>query len=678
MSSNTKGSPPDAGSREPTNADPQRPALDQTVLGVSPLFRPKAADPAAAAPAPGAASPGAPAAAPPIVASPIIAAPMIAVSGSSSATPAQPAAAPRPAAPAAPAGAPPRPAAPAQPAAPAIAAQFLQPAAMNARVDQTQMYAPPAREPAPPPAPPHGLSGGWQSAPLVPRGREQTLLVPGAKPPPQPAPQPAPTPAPEPVRPVEVRPTPVPAAAQPARASAGLDPALQRTALASDYLRAARDAMLGQARAMEAEAPVPAGPGAHGSRGAPARPLEERAAPLRAAESIAPLGENPPETQAPVTAPPLTEPPETVTSPVEAEPRRANTAHAWEAASPAPVARPAEPADGPVSIGTKASIAPPRDALEPTREREAPKPPLVSLEPEAPRAAPRHAAATMLAPPPSARPAPDTAPVDDSAAKPPAASPFATRFEPVPSTRAPLSEQMPGSFLPPASVEESRAGWQEPGSQRGPSDKKQKPKDNANGLPPARTLVLAAVAIGAIVFVTFQQEILGSRQPQPRWPSTVAGAATAGNAEPESRATLSNLPSTPPAEVTPPPEATPPAAPSAADAVPTSPADTVDEEPPSEDEPAPARGKKKGKRRGAAAADDRDTEATREAASSPESQLAASAARHAIAGRYSEALAQYQQLARDWPQNTAYAAMVRVLRQKSPGAAESPAAPTTP
>jgi hypothetical protein len=80
----------------------------------------------------------------------------------------------------------------------------------------------------------------------------------------------------------------------------------------------------------------------------------------------------------------------------------------------------------------------------------------------------------------------------------------------------------------------------------------------------------------------------------------------------------------------------------------------------------------------AAEAGDAD-EATRDKAAerdaSPESQLAAAAARHVMAGRYSDALPLYQRLAQSAPQNTAYAAMTRVLGQRLAAAKHSPDAP---
>jgi hypothetical protein len=51
-------------------------------------------------------------------------------------------------------------------------------------------------------------------------------------------------------------------------------------------------------------------------------------------------------------------------------------------------------------------------------------------------------------------------------------------------------------------------------------------------------------------------------------------------------------------------------------------------------------------------------------ATNPESQLAATAARHVLAGNYAEALPVYQQLERSSPENTSYAAMARLLKKK--------------
>jgi hypothetical protein len=61
-----------------------------------------------------------------------------------------------------------------------------------------------------------------------------------------------------------------------------------------------------------------------------------------------------------------------------------------------------------------------------------------------------------------------------------------------------------------------------------------------------------------------------------------------------------------------------------------------------------------------------------EASATPESRLAAQAARHVLAARFAEALPLYRQLQQSFPQNTAYAAMTRVLEQKT--AASKPGA----
>jgi hypothetical protein len=50
-----------------------------------------------------------------------------------------------------------------------------------------------------------------------------------------------------------------------------------------------------------------------------------------------------------------------------------------------------------------------------------------------------------------------------------------------------------------------------------------------------------------------------------------------------------------------------------------------------------------------------------------ESRLAAEAGKHVIAARYTDALPLYRELQRDYPQNTAYAAMAKVLEQKIAG-----------
>jgi hypothetical protein len=52
------------------------------------------------------------------------------------------------------------------------------------------------------------------------------------------------------------------------------------------------------------------------------------------------------------------------------------------------------------------------------------------------------------------------------------------------------------------------------------------------------------------------------------------------------------------------------------------------------------------------------------AVASPQSQLAATAGRLMLAGSYAEALPVYRQLAREWPDNTSYAAMARLLEKR--------------
>ena len=47
-----------------------------------------------------------------------------------------------------------------------------------------------------------------------------------------------------------------------------------------------------------------------------------------------------------------------------------------------------------------------------------------------------------------------------------------------------------------------------------------------------------------------------------------------------------------------------------------------------------------------------------------QSQLAATAGRHVLAGNYAEALPLYQQLERNWPMNSSYSAMARLLKKK--------------
>lgn len=488
--------------------------------------------------------------------------------------------------------------------------------------------------------PPANLGGGWQSSNVAPgpSAGERTLMQAGPAPHPTPAPRPAtrsPFPRPESKPPW--------AAAQPK--PGGSDP--HRTSLSSEYLRAAREAALG-GLPPQAVAPQP----------------------------VAPLAVTPqpaPQTQPPQSAPP----PETAPPRAVAHIPMA-VRHVAPAVSPA-----AYESTGPRSVGTQFSVAPPPEGnAEPPRgvARTVPQPIVHTPIPAAPpvaaapaaQPAPRSIGGTMLEPAPSVA-APVTQPPAPASAfaAPASAGGFATRFEPVPSVRGPFSEQAPGALAPAASIEHS-ADWSRQNSQKAPATVA---KSSASTPPQIRLIALAAVALGAIGFAVFGDQLTGGtaavaeRVPERR--------AQPGTADPNRAATAQTVPgqaamanhpagqnvASPSAGVaasTPPPSS----------ALPTNPA-------PAGAEPAAEKGVKAGAESQAEAAPDEGGEPS-DTTASPESQLAANAGRHVLAGRYAEALPLYQELKQKWPQTTAYAAMVRVLQQKvGAGSAAPAAAPAT-
>jgi len=614
MSTTPKGPKPEEAG---TAGRPPRPALDQTFLGVAPALPVPAASPA---------HPGNPAKPAAPGGSAIIAAPMISVSGDR-----------------------------ARGANPAPAPQVV--------------------TPAPAPAPRAPLQGGWQSATVMPRAPgnpEQTMLhgtPPAAWAPPAPAASPPPAP---PAR-AEL-PRPIPPAVERSAPAYPVAAAVQHTALASDYLRGARDAALG---ASPARAPAPGGspPAAPAPRFHEAPPAAPPAPALR-------LQEAPVSVPAPPTQPLSSEHP-APTPPVSVYPGALDARSAPSPVSSAPVAfQPAAPVlhgsealHGPPSTGggTQASVAPPR--LDVSARVDAPAPARVDVPapvrnaapalggmapvPNAPRVAvPSPLAGTMLEPPRSL-PAPAAA----APSSPPAS--FATRFEQVPSARSAFSQHGSGAALP-IPIDQSAADWAQTSGNSTAGGANKAGSSSASQL---RLILLAAVAILAIGFAAFGKQLLGGAPPQ-RTAHAPARLAPATPLEPEAspdQAMLANRPganpsaalatATPGSTVSPPPAAALPASPPPESEV----AAEETEEAAASPEDAPAGGN-----------------AQAEATATAESRLAAQGARHVIAGRYAEALPVYRELARAYSQNTAYTAMAHVLEQKlglAPGAAPAPAQP---
>jgi hypothetical protein len=333
---------------------------------------------------------------------------------------------------------------------------------------------------------------------------------------------------------------------------------------------------------------------------------------------------------------------------------------------------------GPRSIGTQASIAPPLQSATglPVAPAHAVVPPAAAPEVSPPAhawmapapnpvraAAPSAMAGTMLdrtpSIPGSALGAPATAPPASSVA-PSATAAFATRFEQVPSARGSLAQQQTGFGLH-IPIDQSAADWGRANlEQTGAGKSKDKPPS------PARLIVLAALAVAAIGFAAFGKQLFGGNTTSPT-DGIQQRAAQDENQSPK-QATLTNLPgSAQPAEGALPSTAgaLPSAAPAAAEAA-AAPA-VMPSAPVQEDEAEPVD-----------PADAKAREAARknaEAAASPESRLAAQAARHVLVARYADALPLYRQLQQSYPQNTVYAAMVRVLEQKTAPSAKQGAQP---
>jgi hypothetical protein len=306
-------------------------------------------------------------------------------------------------------------------------------------------------------------------------------------------------------------------------------------------------------------------------------------------------------------------------------------------------------------FGTQASVAPPfpdhdRDAraprvqpsfaLAPPAPLPAP-PPIGSMAASLPmpmaamgqhRSGPPAFGRTMLDPPggPAAH--------EDRPSSPPFGRPSSPpgvpgQFEHVPMPRGSLSDQS-ALQIP---IDQSSAGWDQLGLGH---DSTEKLSGHVKSSARTRLLLLSALAtlaVAAIGFVTFGDRLMGSAQRQqallPRPAAPLAPASLPLEAPPAmdtNGSRPSGLPATPE-----------PLAAASGKHSPKSEPDSPEDE-------------------AAAAAAARAAEAL----ASPEDKLAAEAARQVIASRYPEALPMYRELARKFPQNTAYGVMAHILEQK--------------
>jgi len=195
-----------------------------------------------------------------------------------------------------------------------------------------------------------------------------------------------------------------------------------------------------------------------------------------------------------------------------------------------------------------------------------------------------------------------------------------SRFEPVPVVRAPLAESLSGGLGPVAEVG---------GHRNGVAPTSARPR----GLPARRSgdmalrwLLLAAVALVSVASVMVGQRLWQRYRDAGSPPSASAALASSeapsGNNGAASTA-RALMPSRAPVGAAPP-----------------------------------------GRALVVSVTGARPGEAPSAASANPESQVAATAGRHVIAGNYADALPLYQQLERAYPENTAYVAMSRLLEKK--------------
>jgi hypothetical protein len=333
---------------------------------------------------------------------------------------------------------------------------------------------------------------------------------------------------------------------------------------------------------------------------------------------------------------------------------------------PSDVASPSEPEllHGPRSFGTQASIAPPlRNPTPVPMATPAAQAAVLAAAPHADMAAapnpvrpvaPALMAGTMLDRAPGIAGSPlGPAPIAPSAssAAHSASAAFAARFEQVPSARGSLAQQQTGFGLH-IPIDQSSSDWGRASlDQTGAGQAQHKPRSQL------RWIALTALAVAAVGVAAFGKQLL-SRVTSSRNDAIEQRVAERESESPK-QTTLTNLPGTVAPAAAPPAAGLPAvaaaaAAPAAAPAV--LPSVRVSEEKAEALDPAAAKAAEAARKQA-------------EAAASPESRLAAQAARHVLGARYADALPLYRQLQQSYPQNTAYAAMVRVLEQKTaPGA----------
>ncbi|HVZ36520.1 MAG TPA: hypothetical protein VG963_29020 [Polyangiaceae bacterium] len=222
------------------------------------------------------------------------------------------------------------------------------------------------------------------------------------------------------------------------------------------------------------------------------------------------------------------------------------------------------------------------------------------------------------------------------------------QFEHVPMPRGSLSDQS-ALQIP---IDQSSAGWDQLGLGH---DSTEKLSGHVKSSARRRLLLLSALAtlaVAAIGFVTFGDRLMGSSQRQQALLPRPAAPASLPLQAPPSVDTTASRPNGLPSTREPLVAARSATAGRELTAAASAKHSARSEADAPEDE-------------AAAAASARAAEAL----ASPEDKLAAEAARQVIASRYPEALPIYRELARKFPQNTAYAAMAHILEQKIAAAA---------
>jgi hypothetical protein len=267
-------------------------------------------------------------------------------------------------------------------------------------------------------------------------------------------------------------------------------------------------------------------------------------------------------------------------------------------------------------------------------------------------------------------------------APPPPANPT-LRFEQVPAPRSSLAQQAT-SFGLNIPIDHQATQWGRPGAEGKAKGRPSKGKEKPSQL---RMVVLTFFALLSVLAAAFGPELRvwvesRSNGPQGRPVASVADQTTltnlpsSGASRSASAATGAATAAAPSAVAAAAPAATAfpavaptTAAPNVVDsadrtaAAAAAPAvESAAVAAPPDVEAATTKGKRGHKDHNAKTAGETDTPTL------AESRLAAEAGKHVIAARYSDALPLYRALQRDYPQNTAYAAMAKVLEQKVAGA----------